>query len=63
MRTTLRSYIEDVLLDQRTLNRGYLNPAYVQKLVTQHMSGTGDYSRQLGAVLTFELWNRMFVDR
>jgi asparagine synthase (glutamine-hydrolysing) len=62
MRTALRTYIEDILLDQQTLNRGYLNPAYVRKLVAQHMSGAGDYSHQLGAILTFELWNRMFVD-
>ena len=63
MRTVLRDWVEGILLDQRTLSRGYFQPDYVRDLVGQHMRGEGDYARQLGALLTFELWHRLFLDQ
>jgi len=58
----LRSFFEDVLLDERTLNRGYFNEHYVRKMVKSHMSSKKDYGKELYALLTFELWHRLFVD-
>lgn len=29
----------------------------------QHLSGKKDFSSGLGALLTFEIWNRLFIDK
>ena len=58
----LRTFFEDILLDERTLSRGYFNEDYVRKIVRNHMSGKKDYGQELCALLTFELWHRLFVD-
>ncbi|MDY7080687.1 MAG: asparagine synthase-related protein [Chloroflexota bacterium] len=63
MRTALKDFVMTILLDQKTLERGYFDPNYIRALVKKHMDGDGNYSHPLGAILTFELWNRLFMDR
>jgi asparagine synthase (glutamine-hydrolysing) len=60
-RTVLRSWVEQILLDRRTLDRGYFRPDYVRALVDAHMHGDR-HAVRLGALLTIELWHRQFVD-
>jgi len=60
-RTVLRPWVESILLDRRTLDRGYFRPDYVRGLVTAHMNGARHAGR-LGALLTIELWHRQFID-
>ncbi|NIN00607.1 MAG: hypothetical protein GTO24_21740, partial [candidate division Zixibacteria bacterium] len=62
MRNQLRGFVISVLLSERALNRGYFNPDYVKRLVAEHLSAKRNLSLQLGALLTFELWNQLFVD-
>jgi hypothetical protein len=62
-RTVLRSWLEDILLDERALARGYYDGDGVRQLIEEHMSGSRDRSIQFGLLLTFELWNRLFIDR
>jgi asparagine synthase (glutamine-hydrolysing) len=61
-RSTLRQWLEGVLLDKRTLDRGYYNEAYLRQMIADHMTSRRDYSIQFGLLLTFELWNRLFID-
>jgi len=61
MRTVLRSWVEGILLDRRTLGRGYFNPDYICNLVAEHMAGA-NHARKLGVLLTLELWHRLFLD-
>lgn len=61
-RTVLRSWLESTLLDERTLARGYYDGAGLRQLIEEHMSGRFDRSIQFGLLMTFELWNRMFID-
>jgi asparagine synthase (glutamine-hydrolysing) len=61
-RTVLRPWLEDILLDERTLARGYYDGNGLRLLIEEHMSGKRDRSIQFGLLLTFELWNRMFID-
>jgi len=58
----LRNFIKDILLDERTLKRGYFNENYLREIVRSHMSSKKDYGKELCAVLTFELWHRLFLD-
>jgi hypothetical protein len=58
----LRSYFENILLDKKTLEREYFNSGFVSQIVEDHMRGKKDWSTLLCALLTFELWNRLFID-
>ena len=58
----LREYITGILLDERTTNRSYFNKKKIQEILDLHMSGKKDYSELIGRLLTFELWNRLFID-
>ena len=62
LRTTNRNWVEEVLLNPRTLERGYFRRSAIQQLVDDHMNGKLNLGRQLGALITFELWHRMFID-
>jgi asparagine synthase (glutamine-hydrolysing) len=62
LRTANRQWVEEVLLSPRTLGRGYFRPEAIQQLVKDHMSGRRNLSRQLGVLITFELWHRHFLD-
>jgi asparagine synthase (glutamine-hydrolysing) len=55
MRTEQKGFIEKILLDERTLNRGYFNREYIFRMIEEHMSRKKDYSRLLSALITFEL--------
>ncbi len=62
MRNELKGFLTSVLLSERSLSRGYFNPDYVKRLLEEHLSAKRNLSSQLGALLTFELWNQLFVD-
>lgn len=62
-RDELASYVQEVLLDQRTLHRPYLNSKYVEKIVKDHISGKYNYVKEVNAVLTTELIQRLLIDR
>ena len=62
-RDELKPMLQDVLLDPRSLNRGYFNPESVTQLVHEHTDGRWDHSYRLWSLLCFETWHRMFLDR
>lgn len=61
-RTVLKNWALSLILNPRTLERGYVRPDAVRRLVAQHMSGNENHTVCLGILVTFELWHRMFVD-
>ncbi|MBC7249092.1 MAG: hypothetical protein H5T62_02320 [Anaerolineae bacterium] len=61
-RGPLHNWLEEMLLGQRTIDRGHYNPTALRTMVDQHMAGVRDYSLQFGLLITFELWNRLFID-
>ncbi len=61
MRNELRTWVEAILLDPRSLNRGYFQPAFIRNLVAEHMAGH-NHARRLGVLLSLELWHQQFVD-
>lgn len=61
MRSSLRNWVEELLLTPHALQRGYVRPETQRKLVQQHMAGK-DNSREIGVLLSLELWHRMFMD-
>lgn len=61
-RAELKPLLYDVLLSERCLSRGLLNPVAVQTLVHEHTSGTMDHAYRLWNLLCLELWQRMMID-
>lgn len=61
-RSELRPMLCDVLLDARSLNRGWFRPEGVQRLVMEHINGQSDHSYRLWNLLVFELWQQTWTD-
>jgi asparagine synthase (glutamine-hydrolysing) len=51
-----------MLLEPRTLQRGYFNPSAIKKLVNDHLRETRDNSGEIWMLLIFELWHRNFLE-
>jgi asparagine synthase (glutamine-hydrolysing) len=62
-RTSLKRYLLETLLSPDTLRRGYFHEATVHRLIEEHQNGKRDHGHRLWALLTFEIWHRIFIDR
>jgi asparagine synthase (glutamine-hydrolysing) len=54
--------VREVLFDARTRARGWWQPAFVEKLLAEHLRGSWDHSDYLFRLLMLELWLRRYVD-
>jgi len=61
-RTSLKRYLHDTLLSPQALRRGYFREAPLRRLIDEHQSGKRDHGQRLWALLTFEIWQRIFID-
>jgi asparagine synthase (glutamine-hydrolysing) len=55
-------YIQQILLDRRTLSRGWFQDAYVRRILDEHVSGRVNHRLVIWSLLCFEWWNRLFID-
>ena len=59
-------YVREVLLDARTLNRGYFDKAFLKRMVDNFLNMKTNYASGSDAtiisLLTLELWHRLFAD-
>lgn len=60
LRTDLRDYVHDVLLDRTTAGRGYFKQASVEAIIRANEE-TGRYSKEVLSLLSLELWHRAFL--
>lgn len=58
----LKDVFADVLGSARTRQRGYFRPAFVSRIVQEHLTGKRDHTLRLWQLLVFELWHRHYVD-
>ena len=63
IRHELKELILSVLLDPRTMQRGYFDPAGVTRLLDEHFRGRRDHSGGIWRLLMLELWHRNFLER
>ena len=61
LRTVLRPWVEATLLSEASLGRGFFQPAEIQRMVSEHMSGE-DHTVRLGALLSLETFHREYLD-
>jgi asparagine synthase (glutamine-hydrolysing) len=61
-RTSLKRYLHETLLSPEALQRGYFNESSLRHLIEEHQSGKRDHGHRLWALLTLEIWHRVFID-
>jgi asparagine synthase (glutamine-hydrolysing) len=62
MRNDVKDQFLRVLLEPRTLQRGYFKPEAVKSLVNEHVHGRRNRSGLLWRMLVLELWHRNFME-
>lgn len=62
MRQEMKEMILSVLLEPRTMQRGYFDRKGVEQLLDQHFRGRRDQSGRIWRLLIFELWHRNFLE-
>ncbi|MEO1273886.1 MAG: asparagine synthase (glutamine-hydrolyzing) [Pseudomonadota bacterium] len=59
----LAPYCREILLDGRMGARGWVDEAAARALVEAHLSGAANHTRQVRALISLEIWARLFLDR
>lgn len=59
----LRELVMTLLLDSRTLQRGYFEPRAVRQVLDEHFRGRRNHSGQIWRLLIFELWHRNYLEK
>lgn len=62
MRKELKRDLVEILLEPRTLERGYYSKAALRNLVEEHTRGRRDRSHEIWLLLMLELWHRNFLE-
>ena len=60
MRNELKDWVNSVVLDSKSLSRGYFDRQKVENLLSQQQL-TGQYPKEVFSLLTLELWHRAFL--
>jgi asparagine synthase (glutamine-hydrolysing) len=62
LRSDLKAFTADVLMDSRTTARGYFNRGLVEQVLREN-SPERNRSKEIFSLLVLELWHRAFIDR
>jgi asparagine synthase (glutamine-hydrolysing) len=62
LRNGLREWVSGVLLDAKTLSRGYFRPKAIEQLLNLDLR-SGRYSQEIFSLVALEFWHRAFIDR
>lgn len=61
-RVDLKDYAYDILMSDKSINRGYFKKDSIKKLLGEHVAGKANNGARIWSLLFLELWHRMFVD-
>lgn len=56
------SYVREVLLDQRSVARPYIERKGLELVIRGHLKGNRNYTNEIHKLLTLELTHRLFID-
>lgn len=62
-RKELKPLVEETLLSDRFIDRGYFRREALQHMVDEHMSGRWDYSYRMWNLICLEKWHQIFLDQ
>jgi asparagine synthase (glutamine-hydrolysing) len=58
----LADVFSDVLSSPRARGRGYFDTRFVDRLVSEHLTGVRDHTWRLWQLVVLELWHRTYID-
>ena len=61
LRKDLREWVADVLLDRKTIERGYFEKKSIEGLIDRNAK-SGGYSKDVFSLVALELWHRVFLE-
>jgi asparagine synthase (glutamine-hydrolysing) len=61
MRTSMKMYVQECLLSDRSALKRYFNPDYIRQIVSSHENSGLNYMRHINLLISFELWHRKFI--
>lgn len=61
LKNELRSYVSDILLDKKTIQRGYFDGKAIEKMLLENQSNSA-YASEIFSLVVLELWHRTFID-
>ncbi len=61
-RGSLRDAFGDILASPTARQRGYFDYRFVDRILSEHLSGKRDHALRLWQLLVFEQWHRQYVD-
>jgi asparagine synthase (glutamine-hydrolysing) len=61
-REDLRELAGDVLLGETARGRDQFRPDAIERLLTEHTSGSADHGERIWTLLMLELWQREYTD-
>ncbi len=56
-------YIRDLVLGPRSLERGFFQPAALERMLDEHLQDRHNHRFLIWSLMSFEWWNRLYVDR
>jgi asparagine synthase (glutamine-hydrolysing) len=62
LRTDLKDWVADVLLDSESLSRGYFRKSCIESLVRANVQ-SGSYAKEILSLVSLELWHRAFLKK
>ncbi|WP_437190971.1 asparagine synthase (glutamine-hydrolyzing) [Planctomicrobium sp. SH527] len=62
MRNEYRDMLRELLLSERSLQRGIFRKEAVERLINEHLTERWDHAYRLWNLLCLELWHRTYVD-
>jgi asparagine synthase (glutamine-hydrolysing) len=62
LRDQLLNFVQEVLLDERTLQRPFFNRAFIGRIVQKHARGEANYFAEINKALTLELTSRQLLE-
>lgn len=63
LKGALREALQDELSPSRIRSQGIFEPAVVERLISEHMSGRRDHRKPLWTLFVFQLWHRRWLER
>ena len=61
LRTDLKDWLRDILLDRRTIERGYFDKKALERVLAEDLH-SGGYAKDLFSLTVLELWHRTFLE-
>jgi len=55
-------YLREILLSEKALSRSFFKPEAIQRIVNEHTEGKVNHRLLIWSLLSFEWWNRIFLD-